>query len=103
MLNFVLWMLVGAGTVVLSAGLVAVLCIGYATFEDLRAKSTSGSYGEGYADALKRLRGDAWWFSESPETCELLQDLANRMHVEAAREKWRKAKREVESQSAKVR
>lgn len=103
MLSFSFCLLNIVGAIVLLCGLAAVLCIGYTAFADRREKARSGSYGEGYVAALNRLRGDAWWFSESPETCELLQDLANRMHVESAREKWRKAKREVESQSAKVR
>lgn len=92
MLTFAFWALAVVGAIVLLIGGFAVVCVALLAFNDWRSKSTSSTYGNGYVDALNRLRNDAWWFSESPETCELLQDLANRMHVEAARSKWRKAR-----------
>lgn len=41
-----------------------------------------------------KLRGAAWWFSESPATMQLLLDLSNGVGVEEAREKWRAANRD---------
>lgn len=41
-----------------------------------------------------RLRGAAWWFSESPATMQLLLDLSNGVGAEEARAKWRAANRD---------
>jgi hypothetical protein len=59
------------------------------------------SYAAGFDDARNRLLGDAWWFGESPETCELLRDLARGVDVSQAREKWRKAKSITEASAEK--
>jgi len=48
-----------------------------------------------------RFLADAWWFSESPETCALIADLASGMDVSTARDKWRMAREEQSTEAAK--
>jgi len=60
-------------------------------FFDWRKEPHQRSFLEGRANERNRLLQDAWWFSESPATCDLLRDLGNQVSVSEAREKWRKA------------
>lgn len=83
--------------VVLIVGLV-IVCVGM-VISDWREKHPSQSrieeaYKDGIQESRYRLRSDAWWFSEDEPTMRLLQDLAEPMSVDDAREKWRERRRE---------
>lgn len=59
-----------------------------------RPSSADEQYRIGREWERSKLRGAAWWFSESPATMQLLLDLSNGVGVEEAREKWRAANRD---------
>lgn len=97
-MNIAIYLLAGVGGVVLLLAAVAICLLSYWEFLDWRHAPHIRSYGEGFDDARNRLANDAWWFGESPETCELLRDLARGMSVSEAREKWRKARAKAEAE-----
>lgn len=85
------------GGLVIATAAACACCLAYEAFFDWRHEPHQRSYLEGREDAGQRLQNDAWWFSESPETMTLLQDLGRGMNVSEAREKWRKARVNQES------
>ncbi len=89
-------------TLVIIGGLVVTIAAGFAVmlaitaFLDWRHEPHQRSFYEGGVDFRNRLANDAWWFSESPETCELLRELARGVNVSEARDRWRKARKEID-------
>lgn len=90
MTELALWVLVAVGAAVVLVAMWLAVMMAVAAFLDWRKEPHRRSYCEGQADQSNRLANDAWWFSESPETCELLRNLARGMNVSEAREAWRK-------------
>ncbi len=88
---------IGILTVVVFAVVVIgaiVACIA----DKCQAKRLSG-FDAGIKHKLSQLHNDAWWFSESPSTCNLLLNLAKNEGVAEAREIWRN-ERELEAKEA---
>jgi hypothetical protein len=87
---FVVLAIVGAIVAVCAA----VLCCMWVwdSLLEWRHEPHQRSFLEGFQDARNRLQNDAWWFGESPETMQLLAELARGVPVSDAREKWRRAR-----------
>lgn len=92
MTTFALWVLIlaGAAATALALGLAYIFAID--AFRDWRHTPHYRSFYEGGEHARNKLAADSWWFSESPETQELLADLARGKDVSEAREKWRRSR-----------
>ena len=91
--------LAGVGLLVAVCAAFCLFATAFDSFWNWRSLPHERSFLAGRADAGHRLFRDAWWFTESPETCELLQDLANGMEVSEARDKWRAARAKAEVSS----
>lgn len=88
--------LAAVGAVVAVVAAFGIFALGVTAFRDWRHEPHQRSHYEGFKDALNRLGNDSWWFSESPETMQLLADLSRGVDVSQAREKWRKARESTE-------
>lgn len=85
------------GSIVVLVATVAALGMAYDAFLEWRREPHYRSFQEGCEHARNRMMNDAWWFSESPETMTLIQELARGVNVSDAREKWRKSRAEQEA------
>jgi hypothetical protein len=87
-------LLIGAATALSFAVVGCLWCISYVLewFEKTDWRSFAAGREDGKEVVLNRFRADAWWFSESPETTQLISELANGVNVSEAREHWRKAR-----------
>lgn len=94
MIDFAIYSLVFVGAVFVLIVGAAAFIFACEWFRQWLKSRHEPSYWEGREDARNLLAQDAWWFSESPETCDLIRNLANGMGVDNAREKWRKARAE---------
>lgn len=65
------------------------VCYAVDVFRDWLGEPHTPSFQDGIDRARHNLAADAWWFSESPETMRLIDDLASGMGVGDARENWR--------------
>jgi hypothetical protein len=98
-MDITFWLLAIIGGFVSLCAVAALVAISVNAFRDWRSEPHQRSFYEGGQEARNRLMNDAWWFSESPETCELLRDLGRGVNVSDARDKWRKARSVAEIQT----
>ncbi len=59
------------------------------------APSYAAGFDAGREDLRYSIIRDSWWFSESPETTAMLQELAKGGNVSTVRDKWREARKSV--------
>jgi hypothetical protein len=90
------WFLAVIGAAVAGLAVVAGFALAFDTFLDWRHAPHQRSFYEGHERLKSQLMHDSWWFSESPETMTLLQDLSRGLSVDTARDKWRRARKEIE-------
>lgn len=89
-MEVMVYLLAGCGVMVVFLA-TALFCVaGWERFRAWMLEHHQPSYLAGCEAAKNALRGDAWWFSESPATQSLLRDLASGVSVSEARERWRK-------------
>jgi hypothetical protein len=96
-----LYIMASIGCLVATAAGVWLFIASMESLRDWRREPHQWSFLEGQQHARNRLANDSWWFSESPETCELLRDLSRGVDVSTAREKWRKAQEAKAMESVK--
>lgn len=85
-----LYFLAIIGGLVVATAAVVACCLVVESFQDWRHEPHQRSFYEGQQHTRNQLQNDAWWFSESPETMELIQELARGRSVSDVREKWRR-------------
>jgi hypothetical protein len=98
-MNWSEWFLVVTGAIVIAFGAVCICVLAIGWLGEYFERTHGPSYEAGREFERYRLMSDSWWFSESPATTNLLQDLArDGASVYAVRERWRKARAEDESE-----
>ena len=85
--------IIGAAVLVLAVVGCYMICVD--AFLDWRREPHRRSFYEGEQRVRNSITSDSWWFSESPETMELIANLGRGMDVSDAREKWRKSREET--------